>query len=105
MNSLLANIQLRISERDKPNSLCINLVDIGHSLRQDVARHLVSVFVFKFGGFSASAVHTRSGICYGASHDTADRRRNFEDVGDGRRINQSVLGDRQATSHDRIVAA
>lgn len=76
---------------DETHSLRINLVDIGQSLRENIAGHLVAELVSEFGRLSTGPVNRCSGICYGTGHDAADVWRQFEDMGDGRRVDQFIL--------------
>lgn len=77
--------------RGKAHPLCVDLVDVGKSLGENVARHLVAVLVSEFGRFAASTVNAGSGIGYGAGHDAADGGRQSEDMRNGGRIDQFVL--------------
>lgn len=78
-------------KKKKTHSLCVNLIDIGQSLRKDVAGHLIAVLVPELGCLPASTIHRGSGIRYRACHDAADGGRDLEDMSDGRRIDEFVL--------------
>jgi len=75
----------------KTYSLCIDLVDVGQSLCQDVAWHLVPVLVSELGRLTSRTSDGCTSISYGSGHDAADRRREFVDIGDGGGIDELVL--------------
>lgn len=71
--------------------MCINLVDVGHTLCQNITGHFITEFVSELSSLSTSTVDRRTGIRDGTSHYTADGRRNLEDVRDGAGVNEFVL--------------
>ena len=84
-------VSLRHLQHRIAYSLRVDLVDVGQSLCQHVARHLVSVLVPELGSFASRTVNRCSGVGNGAGHDAADRWRDLEDMGDGGGIDEFVL--------------
>src|SRR3569833_2107105 len=72
-------------------SLGVDLADIGQSLGQGIARHLVTILVSELGRVALRPLSESSGIGYGPRHDATDRGRDLEDVRDRRGINKLVL--------------
>lgn len=72
-------------------SLRIDLADVGETLCERIGGHLVPVLVSEFGGLTLRSLRKGSGVGNGAGYDTADGGGDFEDVGDGSRVNQLVL--------------
>lgn len=64
-------------------ALGVDLGDVGQSLGEDVARHLVSILVSELGSLALSPLGKCPGICDGSGHDATDGGRDLEDVGDG----------------------
>lgn len=73
------------------NPLCVNLVDVGHTLRQNIAGHFIAELVSEFSSLSTSTVDRRTGIRDGTGHYTTHRRRNLKDVRDGAGVDEFVL--------------
>lgn len=71
--------------------MCVNLIDVGQSLGEGIAGHLVSVFVSELGGLTTRSVDTGSGIGDRPRHHTPNGRGDLEDVRDGGGINEFVL--------------
>ena len=71
--------------------LGVDLADVGKTLGQHVAWHLISKLVPKLARLALRALGKGSGIGDGACHDAANRRRDLEDVGDRLGIDEFVL--------------
>lgn len=71
--------------------LGVDLRDVGQPLRQDVTRHLVSIFVSKLSSLALGTLSKRPGICNRTCHDAADGWGDLKDVGHGGGIDQLVL--------------
>jgi hypothetical protein len=67
-------------------SLGIDLADIGQPLGKNIAGHLIPILVLELGCLPLRPLSERSGVRYGARHDTANRRRELEDVRHRRRV-------------------
>ena len=67
------------------------MADVGQPLGQGVAWHLVTEFVLEIRGFRLGALREGARIGDGACHDAADRRRDLEDVRDGRGVDEFIL--------------
>jgi hypothetical protein len=74
-------------------SLRVDLADVGQSLGQHVTGHLISILVSELSSLALSTLRKRTGIRDRAGHDAANRRRDLEDVRDGRRVDQFVLSE------------
>lgn len=72
-------------------TLCVDLRNVGKPLRQDVTRHLVSIFVSELGSLALGALRKRSGVGNRTGHDAANRGGDLEDVGHGGWVDQLVL--------------
>jgi hypothetical protein len=72
-------------------ALGVDLANVGYPLGQHVAGHLVAKLVAELGRLAARAAHRGPGVGYRPRHNAADRRRQSEDVRDGRGLDQLVL--------------
>lgn len=73
------------------NPLCVNLIDVGHTLRQNIAGHFIAELVSEFSSLSASTVDRCTSIGDSTSHYTTHGRRDLEDVRDGAGVDELVL--------------
>ena len=62
------------------DSLGVDLADVGQSLGQDVARHLVSIFVPELGSLSLSALRISPSVGDGTGHNAANRGGYLEEM-------------------------
>lgn len=78
--------------------LGVNLANVGQAFCQDVTGHLVAKLVLEFGSLALGALSEGASVRDGPCHDTADGRRDLKNVGDGRRVDQFVLGQNVSSS-------
>lgn len=81
--------------------LGVDLADVGDSLCQGIARHLIAILVSEFCGLALGSLRKGSRVGDGAGHDATDRRRDLEDVGDRGGIDKLILN--HGVSSDRKV--
>lgn len=71
--------------------MCVDLVDVGKSLGEHIARHLVAVLVPELGGLCAGTGDSGARVGDAAGHDAANVGGELEDVGDGGGVEELVL--------------
>lgn len=74
-----------------PYPLCIDLADVGQSLREHITRHFISKLVFELSSFASCTVDRGSAVSDRAGDYAANGRGDLENMGYGRRVDQLIL--------------
>lgn len=79
--------------------LGVHLANVGYPFGQNIAGHLVSIFISKLCSLTPGPSDRGPGIRYRSSHNTTNRWRELEYVGNGGWIDKFILETPQYISY------